>query len=115
MTIFLALALQAAPQIAAPPSEPVVPAFFSGERLYEICRRRNNGQCSMYVAGVIDGLFLSESETSSESLCRAKLNNREAAKIVTTYLAEHPAYLQSAAALAVRVAVRDTLACDDHS
>lgn len=108
--MILTLALAAA-QITGP----VVPAFFTGERLYDICRRPNDGQCSMYVAGVIDGVFLSEASVPGSTLCRAKLNSREAAQIVTTYLAEHPAYLPSAAALGVRAAVSDALACDDRS
>jgi hypothetical protein len=103
--------LLAGAQIPPPP----VPAFFTGERLYEICQRPNDGKCSMYVAGVIDGVFLSELDAPGSTLCRAKLNTRDAARIVTDYLANHPTYFSSAAAVGVRDAISDALACEAKS
>lgn len=108
--MILTLALAAA-QASAPP----VPAFFTGDRLYEICRGPNDGRCSMYIAGVVDGVFLSELNVPGNTLCRAELNTRDAARIVTDYLAEHPGYRQSAAAVGVRRAISAALACRDKS
>lgn len=108
MIITLALAV-------AQPVAPPVPAFFTGERLYEICRGPNDGKCSMYIAGVVDGVFLAELDAPGNTLCRAELNTRDAARIVTDYLANHPGYRQSAAAVGVRRAIRAALACGDKS
>jgi hypothetical protein len=108
--MIMTLALAAA-QVDAPP----VPAFFTGERLYEICRHPSDGKCSMYIAGVVDGVFLSELDAPGNTLCRAKLNTRDAARIVTDYLADHPGYLQTAAAAGVREAISTALTCDDKS
>lgn len=96
-------------QAAAQP--PLIPAFFTGESLYRICSRPNGGQCSMYVAGVLDGLFYARSRGSPEILCPAPINNRQAAEIVTEYLEAHPDMLPRAAALGVRQALADRLDC----
>ncbi|MCF8706479.1 Rap1a/Tai family immunity protein [Rhizorhapis sp. SPR117] len=87
------------------------PAFFTGEALYEICRNPNPGHCSMYVAGVIDGLFYSDTELGTERLCRAKLTNVEAAEIVVERLRADRMLRELSAAVAVRVALSDKLAC----
>ena len=98
-------------QAAAPP--PLIPAFFTGESLYRICNRPNGGQCSMYVAGVLDGLFYARSRGGPPTLCPAPINNRQAAEIVTDYLERHPDMLPRAAALGVRQALADRLDCED--
>lgn len=98
-------------QAAAEP--PLIPAFFTGEALYAICSRPNGGQCSMYVAGVLDGLFYARSRGGAPLLCPAPINNRQAAQLVTTYLAEDPDRRSRAAALLVREALADQLACSD--
>ena len=91
---------------------PMIPAFFTGESLYRICNRPNGGQCSMYVAGVLDGLFYARSRGAPPTLCPAPINNREAAEIVTDYLQRHPDMLPRAAALGVRQALAERLSCD---
>ena len=98
-------------QSAAEP--PLIPAFFTGETLHAICARPNGGQCSMYVAGVLDGLFYARSRGSGPPICPSAMNNRQAADIVTRYLAEDPARRGRAAALLVREALAERLDCDD--
>lgn len=90
-----------------------IPAFFAGERLYEICNRTNYGQCSMYVAGVVDGIFYADGENGSQSLCRGKLTNQDAAKLVLDKLATDTALRALSAAAAVKAALADTLSCDE--
>ncbi len=92
-------------------SAPLIPAFFTGERLYEICSRPNGGQCSMYVAGVVDGVFHSETG-EARTLCSGDMTNREAAKVVTEYLRENPDIRQHAAAVAVELALKPHLGCN---
>lgn len=87
------------------------PAFFSGERLLEICRRQNYGQCSMYVAGVVDGMFFVDGENGSQSLCRAQMTNRRAARLVTRLLEEDGALRGLSAAAAVQAAMASPLGC----
>lgn len=48
---------------------PMIPAFFTGERLYEICVGPNKPQCWMYVAGVIDATFEAEASGPERSIC----------------------------------------------
>src|SRR5688572_23202969 len=62
-----ALLLLFGAQAAAQP--PLIPAFFTGEKLYRICNRPNGGQCSMYVAGVLDGLFYARSRGGPPTVC----------------------------------------------
>lgn len=107
--IFLLLAVQAEPQ------PPLIPAFFTGATLHEICSRPNAGQCSMYVAGVLDGLFYARSRDGSPDFCPAPMNNQEAADLVTTFLAERRDMHPRAAALVVREALADRLSCEDRS
>lgn len=105
-----AVLLLLAAQASAPP--PLIPAFFNGERLYEICSRPNAGQCSMYVAGVLDGLFYARSRGGMPVLCPTEMNNQEATQIVVDYLAEQPQRQARAAAFVVRQALTDQLSCD---
>lgn len=101
---------------AAQPAEPpLIPSFFTGEALYEICRKPNPGHCSMYVAGVLDGLFYADAEQGGQRLCRAALNNVEAAALVTERLAENPQIRQRAAAVAVETALAARLPCGGNA
>jgi hypothetical protein len=90
---------------------PLIPAFFTGESLNRICSRPNGGQCSMYVAGVLDGLFYARSRGAEPSLCPAPINNREAAELVTVYLQRNPDMRPRAAAVVVRQALAERLEC----
>ena len=90
---------------------PMVPAFFTGERLYEICAGPNEGQCWMYVAGVVDGVFEAEADASKPSIRRSEITNRDAAERVTYFLRENEAIRHKAAAVAVKLALRAELAC----
>lgn len=103
------LFLGAAAQAAAAP--PLIPAFFTAQRLYDICTRPNHGQCSMYVAGVIDGIFLIEARTGEPTICRAPITNQKAAELVIAYLEAHPERRAESAASAVKAAVADALPC----
>ena len=91
---------------------PLIPAFFTGESLHRICSRPNGGQCSMYVAGVLDGLFYARSRGGAPLLCPAPINNRQAADEVARYLAADAERRTRAAALLVREALSERLACD---
>jgi hypothetical protein len=95
----------------APAAPPLIPAFFTAERLYEICTRPNHGQCSMYVAGVIDGVFLIEARTGEPTICRAPITNQKAADLVLAYLEAHPERRAESAASAVKAAVAQALPC----
>jgi len=95
----------------APVEPPLIPAFFTAQTLYEICTRPNHGQCSMYVAGVIDGVFLIEARTGEATICRAAITNQKAAELVTAYLEAHPERRAESAASAVKSAVADALPC----
>lgn len=88
-----------------------VPAFFSGERLFEICSHPNYGQCSMYVAGVIDGIFHADGEGGRQGLCRTEITNQGAAELVLNRLAADEALRGLSAAAAVQAAVADSLSC----
>ncbi|WP_323810775.1 Rap1a/Tai family immunity protein [Sphingobium baderi] len=88
-----------------------VPAFFSGERLFEICSLPNYGQCSMYVAGVIDGIFHADGEGGRQRLCRTGITNQGAAELVLNRLASDEALRGLSAAAAVQAAVADRLSC----
>jgi hypothetical protein len=88
----------------------LIPAFFTGERLYEICAGPEEAQCWMYVAGVLDGVF--EAETGAErTICATQISNRDAAKLVMDYLRENKDMRPKAAAVAVQNAVKSKLAC----
>ena len=109
MTTALLMFLAAAAQ---PADGPVIPAFFTGERLYEICTGDDSAHCWMYVAGVLDGVFEVESAAGSRSLCAARLTNRDAAARVTGFLRDNPEFQEMAAAVGVKAALRPVLACD---
>ena len=102
-------------QTQAEPEAPLIPAFFTGQSLYDICSRPNSGQCSMYVAGVLDGLFYARSrnQAAAPAICPAPLNNQEAATLVTRYLTDNPEMRRRAAAVNVRVALAERLDCDE--
>ena len=104
--ILLLLAAQASAE------PPLIPAFFTGERLHEICGRPNAGQCSMYVAGVIDGLFYARSRAGGPELCPARISNQDAADVVTAFLAERTDRHPRAAAFVVREALANRLECE---
>lgn len=87
---------------------PMIPAFFTGGRLYEICAGPNEGQCWMYVAGVIDGVFEAEAD-ASKPICRSEITNRDAAQ--PDFLRENEAVRHKAAAVAVKLALQAELAC----
>ena len=99
---------------AEEPERPHIPAFFTGERLLEICTQQTAGFCSMYVAGVADGIFHSETG-EQRSLCRGDLTNRDARKIVTDYLRDNPDMRPFAAAVAVQKALEPVIGCSDDS
>jgi hypothetical protein len=92
---------------------PMIPAFFRGEAIYQICQQPNRGQCSMYVAGVLDGMFYARSR-GGPRLCPSAMNNREAADIVIAYLEENPEMRSRAASAVVRSALADRLACNSE-
>lgn len=100
----------AAPGNAAEPTREI-PAFFSGNQLFKICSNPNYGQCSMYVAGVIDGIFYADGEGGSQSLCRGEITNQGAAELVLHRLTDDAALRALSAAAAVRAAVADRLSC----
>ncbi|RIA44481.1 hypothetical protein DFR49_2726 [Hephaestia caeni] len=107
LTIMLMLGAAA----QTPVEPPLIPAFFTAQTLYDICTRPNHGQCSMYVAGVIDGVFLTEARTGDETICRAPITNQKAAELVTAYLTAHPERRAESAASAVKAAVATALPC----
>lgn len=88
-----------------------IPAFFSGERLFEICSRPNYGQCSMYVAGVVDGIFYADGEDGRQGLCRVEMTNQGAAELVLSRLKADAMLRTLSAAAAVHAAVSDHLSC----
>ncbi|HUG44965.1 MAG TPA: Rap1a/Tai family immunity protein [Sphingomicrobium sp.] len=90
---------------------PVIPAFFTGERLYEICTEENTPRCWMYVAGVLDGVFAAETGADNRSICAARLTNRDAAERVIGFLRDNPAFRSKAAAVGVKAALRADLPC----
>lgn len=92
--------------------ETLVPSFFTGETLYAICSRPNRGQCSMYVAGVLDGLFYARAHGEGDPLCPSPMTNRDAAELVTRYLEDHPELRPLAGSRLVRLALADRLDCD---
>lgn len=90
-----------------------IPAFFSGDRLFEICSQPNYGQCSMYVAGVIDGMFYADSEGGSQAICRTEITNQAAAELVLNRLSGDAELRSLSAAAAVHAAIADRLSCPD--
>lgn len=113
----IGLALVLAVAAAQPESSeaPQIPAFFTAGALLEICRESPpRWRCSMYVAGVIDGIFLSETEARQTTLCRAPLTNRRAGIMVRDFLLAHPEYHPLSAATAVRAAMRERLGCGEQ-
>ena len=107
--MLLATAVPSPGHTAEPTRE--IPAFFSGNQLFEICSNPNYGQCSMYVAGVIDGIFLADGEGGRQSLCRSAITNQSAAELVLSKLSDDTALRDLSAAAAVRAAVADRLSC----
>jgi hypothetical protein len=104
LTLFAAAAVQ--------PEDKVIPAFFTGERFLEICSESDAGQCWMYVAGVLDGIFHAESSHETQSICGGK-RLRKAAEIVVQFLRERPELQRKAAAVIVEMALRSRLPCSD--
>jgi hypothetical protein len=92
----------------------MIPAFFTGQRLYDICVGPNEPQCWMYVAGVVDAVFEAETNASDRTLCRSNITNRDAAERVTRYLQENEAVRPKAAAIAVKRALQPGLGCSDE-
>lgn len=107
-TVLLMLLASTSPQAG---NSPVIPAFFNGERLYEICTGERSGQCWMYVAGVLDGVFEAEAAGGTRSICAARLTNRDAAETVTEFLRDNPHFRTRAAAVGVKAALRSDLRC----
>lgn len=106
------LLLASAPDTAR---EDVIPAFFTAGRLYEICSRPNDGKCSMYVAGVLDGVFHAQAGVKP-SLCGGyEIDTREAAEVVVDFLRRRPELHDKAAAVTVDLALRERLACQKAS
>ena len=102
MTIGLVVLGLAMAQPAPPPAAvPLIPSFFTAGTIYEICTRPNAGQCSMYVAGALDGMFLVEAERDAPSFCLPKMTNQKAAELVVDYLEDNPAARNKAAAAAI--------------
>lgn len=110
LLLLLATVLPAAPGNAAERTRDI-PAFFSGNQLFEICSNPNYGQCSMYVAGVIDGIFFADGEGGRQSLCRGEITNQSAAELVLRKLTDDEALRSLSAAAAVRAAIADRLSC----
>lgn len=104
LNVLVALAMRA-------PAEPIIPAFFTGLTLHEICRDHDPGHCSMYVAGILDGIFYADTSKADVKLCPARLTNAEAAAIIVTRLREEPDLLRRAAAIVVRTALAKRFAC----
>src|SRR3546814_2170797 len=73
LVLFGLLLSQAVPAVspvpAVPEEAPLIPAFFTAQTLYDICKRPNAGQCSMYVAGKLDGVFFMDAAQESRSFC----------------------------------------------
>lgn len=88
----------------------MIPSFFTGDALYEICRRPNAGQCSMYVAGVLDGMFYMRSR-DGDQFCPSPMNNQEAAQVVLQFLESNPEKRARAASVVVREALATRLDC----
>ncbi|HEU4683857.1 MAG TPA: Rap1a/Tai family immunity protein [Nitrospira sp.] len=96
-----------------PAHERLIPAFFTGERLLEICSGPNRGQCWMYVAGVMDGMFHAETRNDRRTLCGGvELTNRKAAELAVELLREQPELQVKAAAVTVEMALRSHLPCE---
>ncbi len=106
----LGMMLAASIQASAEPA-PLIPSFFTGEALYRICTEPNGGQCSMYVAGVLDGMFYARSR-GGPPLCPSRMNNREVADQVIDYLRANPDMRERAASAVVRRALADRLDCE---
>lgn len=105
----LALALvQTAP---APESVPLIPSFFTAQALFDICNRPNAGQCSMYITGTIDGMFLLEAEQGRERFCLPQMTNRDAADAVVDYLKDNADVRGKAASAAIFEALTETFPC----
>ena len=108
----LAIILSVAMASSQPADPPLIPSFFTGEALHDICRQQPSaGQCSMYVVGVLDGIFLSDAETGNATICPAKLTNQDAAGEVARFLTDNPSERHKAASVIVRLALEPRLRC----
>ena len=94
-----------------PESVPLIPSFFTAQALFDICSRPNAGQCSMYITGTLDGMFLLEAEQGRESFCLPQMTNRDAAEAVVDYLGVNPDVRGKAASAAIYEAVTETFPC----
>lgn len=111
LTLSLLVAAAQAATPAPAPEPPLIPTFFTGERLYELCRQSQPGFCSMYVVGVLDGIFLSDQQNGRRTTCPTSLTNREAARIVTDYLGRNAAIRPRAASVGITRAMVERFPC----
>src|SRR3546814_19838231 len=90
LVLFGLVLSQAVPAVspvpAVPEEAPLIPAFFTAQTLYDICKRPNAGQWSMYVAGTLDGVFFLVAAQESRSVCLPTTTNRQCAEAVDGYL-----------------------------
>ncbi|PWG03469.1 Rap1a/Tai family immunity protein [Sphingosinicella humi] len=111
MTPGLALAGLVMAQAASP--VPLIPSFFTAQALFDICSRPNAGQCSMYITGTVDGMFLLEAARGRESFCLPQMTNREAADAVVEYLDGNPEVRRKAASAAIYEALTESFPCPE--
>ena len=107
------LALVIAGAILAEP--PLIPAFFTADRLDTMCRRPDDGNCLMYVAGAMDGIFYVRFNERPVLLCPTAMTNRQVAVLFMEYLDKNPEDRKLAAAAAVRRAVASKIECETGS
>lgn len=111
MTPGLALAGLVMAQTTSP--VPLIPSFFTAQALFDICSRPNAGQCSMYITGTVDGMFLLEAARGRESFCLPQMTNREAADAVVEYLDGNPEVRRKAASAAIYEALTESFPCPE--
>ncbi len=90
---------------------PLIPSFFTAQALFDICSRPNAGQCSMYITGTVDGMFLLEAARGRESFCLPQMTNRDAADAVVQYLEDNPDVRGKAASAAIYEALTESFPC----
>jgi hypothetical protein len=96
------------------PHAEMIPAFFTGDRLLEVCMEPNDGRCAMYVAGVLDGVFHAQADAHDRSICGGnELDTREASRLVVQFLQDRPELRSKAAAVVVDLALRSRLPCPE--
>lgn len=108
--VLIGLALSQA-TLPTPEPPPLIPAFFTAQTLFDICKRPNAGQCSMYVAGMLDGVFFMDAARESRSFCLPPTTNREVSDAVVDYLEAHPDVREKAAAAVIHEAVAQMYPC----